>query len=145
MYMNCVYCGQSLPAEAAFCSRCGSSSPFQNTREDNSNTRSLPDTIPWAVETCEIGWTRRAQGFTARITFHAETTTFGDKHIIANSEPLPDLRDKIGGNVFIPRQTAEAVTAVSFIVDTLLRDGWQLAVSPMGYWWNYHFIRPIRP
>jgi hypothetical protein len=145
MNLNCVYCGQSLPAEAAFCSRCGRRSPFQDIPENNSDTRSLQGTIPWAVETCEIGWTRRAQGFTARITFHAETTAFGDKQIIANSEPLPDLRDSIGGNVFIPRQTAEAMTAVSQIVETLLRDGWQIAVAPMGFWWNYHFMRPVRP
>lgn len=107
-----------------------------------SNT--IPGMIPLAVESCEIGWLRKAHGFRARISFHAEITTFGDKRIIVNSEPLPDNMDRIGGGTYIPRQTAEAMNAVSQIVDTLLRDGWQPAIAPVGFWWNYHFIRPKR-
>jgi hypothetical protein len=145
MNLHCIFCGQSLPSNSMLCSRCRSSSLFQAIPVNNSDTSVLSGSIPWAVETCEIGWMRRVQGLTARITFHAETTTFRDKRIIANSEPLPDIRAKIGIGVYIPRETAEAIAAVRQIVDTLLQDGWQPAIAPMGFWWKYHFMRPIRP
>lgn len=145
--LHCVYCGQTLPPDAAFCSRCGEKLPLGSTPEASSETRALPYATPpppMPMETCEIGWSRRAQGFTARITFHAETTTMGDKRIIANSEPLPDDRDRIDGKVFIPRPTPQAMYAVNQIVDRLIQEGWQHTYVRGLYWWNYTFFRPLR-
>lgn len=165
MDLYCVYCGQSLPYDASFCNRCGRSDPFNLAQVNNSDTRALSQippppqpTLPTppytphnpyvmpisqVMETCEIGWSRRAYGLTARIIFHAEITAFRDSHIIASSEPVPDDRDNIGKATFIPRETYAAITAVNQLVERLIQDGWQ-PVRHGDHWWNYRFIRPTR-
>jgi hypothetical protein len=149
MDLYCVYCGQSLPQDASFCSRCGRGNPFNLAPFNIADTRALSEIrhtsytspVPAVLETCEIGWSRRAHGLSARITFHAEKALFGDRQIIASSEPVSDARDNISGRIYIPRETDEAMAAVSQLVERLLQDGWQ-PISHGNYWWNYRFSRP---
>ncbi|MGA7729785.1 MAG: hypothetical protein WCD37_00785 [Chloroflexia bacterium] len=148
-HMHCVYCGQQLPTNAEVCYRCGSGSPLP--KPPYKPLIATASDQNFDVETCELGWIRKASGLHGRIFFQAQANGPDGLYIVATAEPVPEKMEALPSapSHFIPSPTSEAMSAVSQLVDTLVHDGWE-PTERGGFWWNYRFHRilghePERP
>lgn len=145
-HRHCNFCGQKLPTNALVCFRCGSRPPFPPYPLMFGSIASPHDLNGPDVEQCEIGWVRRASGWTGRLIFQAQLIGSDDTYIVAEAEPISDKMQPIspGSGTFIPSPTPEAHRAVRNLATNLTRDGWQ-PLDHGDYWWTYRFWRYLNP
>jgi hypothetical protein len=143
-HMHCVYCGQQLPTNVEVCYRCGSGSPLPKPPYRPFTDTSSGQHQHYHVETCELGWIRKASGLRAHIIFQAQVIGPDGLYIVAESEPVIAKMEGLpsAASHFIPSPTSEAMSVVSQLVDTLVHDGWE-PTERGGFWWNYRFCRTL--